>query len=244
MGLSIGVHLLLFVVASLSFVQKPESGMGTGKGLSVDLIAPSMPAPKAQPVSVPQKVRTKAPGPTPPQMAKPIVKPESGIPQTAEKPLPQPATATLNITMGSTYRVQATAEPLPTAAEPKTGPITSAPPSAAPSAPASTEPNDRTQEDGSPGLSVASRPDYLDNPTPDYPMLARRRGQEGTVIVRVDVDEKGKPTQVTLQKSSGFPLLDNAAVQAVKRWKFKPAKAAFFAVAATVDVPITFKLSK
>lgn len=84
--------------------------------------------------------------------------------------------------------------------------------------------------------------DYLDNPKPVYPRLARRMGEEGKAVLRVQVAASGLPTAVELHASSGSPRLDEAAMDAVRRWKFVPARRGDEAVAATVLVPIEFSL--
>lgn len=83
---------------------------------------------------------------------------------------------------------------------------------------------------------------YLSNPPPAYPMLARRRGIEGTVVVRAEVAASGECLRVELKKTSGAGMLDNAALDAVRGWRFVPAKRGSQAVVAWVEVPITFKL--
>ncbi len=83
---------------------------------------------------------------------------------------------------------------------------------------------------------------YLNNPPPTYPLAARRRGHEGTVIVRAEIGSDGGCRQAALKKGSGHALLDQAAVAAVRRWRFVPAKRGDTAVTAWVEVPITFKL--
>jgi protein TonB len=83
---------------------------------------------------------------------------------------------------------------------------------------------------------------YLSNPPPDYPVVARRRGQEGLVLLSVLVSETGLPKEVRLAKSAGTPVLDEAALEAVRGWKFVPARQGEKAVAAWVEVPIRFRL--
>lgn len=83
---------------------------------------------------------------------------------------------------------------------------------------------------------------YLSNPPPAYPLSARRRGIEGTVLVRAEVAAGGECQRVELKKSSGAEALDQAALEAVKKWRFVPAKRGNQAVVAWVEVPITFKL--
>lgn len=57
---------------------------------------------------------------------------------------------------------------------------------------------------------------------PVYPAMSRRLGEQGVATFRILVDEKGKPLEVSVLKSSGFPRLDDAAAQAIRKWKFVP----------------------
>jgi len=82
------------------------------------------------------------------------------------------------------------------------------------------------------------------NPPPTYPPDARARGEQGRVIVRVVVGADGLPQTVGLAVSSGYPLLDRAALRAVRRWRFVPAERDGKPVAAVIDVPIAFHLSR
>ena len=109
-----------------------------------------------------------------------------------------------------------------------------APPVAAPAPPAPPAPAPVTP----PSANAA----YLKNPAPEYPQMALRRGWEGTVLLRVEVLASGKPGQIQVQKSSGRQALDAAALAAVKRWSFVPAKQGDVAQAGWVSVPIDFKL--
>ena len=83
--------------------------------------------------------------------------------------------------------------------------------------------------------------DYLHNPAPAYPSYSRRMKERGTVFVLVQVSAQGNALQVTLHQSSGYDRLDEAALQAVKQWRFVPAKRGTTPVAASVVVPIQFK---
>ena len=89
---------------------------------------------------------------------------------------------------------------------------------------------------------TAARPDYLHNPPPDYPEDARINHQEGVVILLVDVGQDGNVLKVTLQRSSGYRRLDEAALRAAKDWKFKPGSAAGQPIRSKVEVPVRFKL--
>jgi protein TonB len=82
--------------------------------------------------------------------------------------------------------------------------------------------------------------DYLHNPKPVYPALSRRMNEEGRVLLKVRVSAQGAALDVTVSKTSGFPRLDAAAVDAVTRWRFVPARRGDEAVDSSVVVPITF----
>lgn len=81
------------------------------------------------------------------------------------------------------------------------------------------------------------------NPPPEYPRAARKHGYEGRVTVRATVAVDGVPREVTVASSSGHACLDEAAVEAVKRWRFEPARRGGAAVEGTVDVPFRFELT-
>jgi periplasmic protein TonB len=85
---------------------------------------------------------------------------------------------------------------------------------------------------------------YLDNPPPEYPAASRKLREAGRVLLRVWVSEAGRANQVELDTSSGFPRLDQAAIEAVRRWRFVPARQGDTPVPASVKVPITFELKK
>lgn len=84
--------------------------------------------------------------------------------------------------------------------------------------------------------------DYQQNPAPAYPALSRRMGEEGKVVLRVFVDPTGRPGQVEVKTGSGSPRLDQAAQEAVWRWKFVSARRGDEAIGAWVMVPIVFNL--
>ncbi|MBE9610627.1 energy transducer TonB [Chitinilyticum piscinae] len=84
---------------------------------------------------------------------------------------------------------------------------------------------------------------YLQNPPPDYPPEARRNGEEGSVVLRVEVNAQGRPENVGFRQRSGYRRLDEAARQAVLRWRFIPAQRNGQPVADTADVTLTFRLT-
>ncbi len=88
------------------------------------------------------------------------------------------------------------------------------------------------------------QPVVIRNTPPIYPETARRAGWEGRVTVRVEVSADGSPISVALEKSSGYGVLDQAALRAVKGWRFQPRTMGGVAMAGTVDVPVNFTLSR
>jgi protein TonB len=79
---------------------------------------------------------------------------------------------------------------------------------------------------------------------PIYPPASRRMDEQGAVRLRVLVDERGRPQEVEVAKSSGFPRLDEAAVTAVKRWVFAPATQGATAVSTWTQVSVVFQLTQ
>ncbi|WP_426179893.1 energy transducer TonB [Pseudomonas sp. TWRC1-2] len=142
--------------------------------------------------------------------------PPKPIPKPKPKPVPKPEP-----------------KPAPKPVEQPPAPPTPAPPAPpAPVAPPSP----------APVTPASANAAYLKNPAPEYPSLAQRRGWEGTVLLRVHVLASGKPGEIQIQKSSGRQQLDDAALTAVKRWSFVPAKQGDVAQDGWVSVPIDFKI--
>jgi protein TonB len=77
---------------------------------------------------------------------------------------------------------------------------------------------------------------------PRYPDSARRQGIEGTVSLKVRVTERGAVEEVQVEQSAGYPDLDRAAVEAVRRWGFSPARQGNQPMAVWVLIPVTFRL--
>jgi protein TonB len=84
---------------------------------------------------------------------------------------------------------------------------------------------------------------YASAPAPAYPRMAISRHMEGTVVLRVLVDETGKPVDVVVESTSGHSLLDRAARdQVMAKWRFQPAQVGGHLVQAWARVPVTFDL--
>ncbi len=104
-----------------------------------------------------------------------------------------------------------------------------------------------------PAPSVAARADqtitppvfnaaYLRNPPPRYPPAARRNSEEGTVVLRVLVTTDGTASRTELDRSSGSATLDGAALEAVRSWRFVPARRGTLNIEDWVRVPVVFRL--
>ncbi|KAA5845359.1 energy transducer TonB [Pseudomonas chlororaphis] len=182
----------------------------------------SRPAPPVVEPPPPQPVQPVVEPPPPvedelavkPPPPKPIPKPK---PQPKPKPVPKPEP-----------------KPAPKPVQQQPAPPQPAAPVAAPAPPAPPAP--------APVTPASANAAYLKNPAPEYPSLAQRRGWEGTVLLRVHVLASGKPGEIQIQKSSGRQQLDDAALSAVKRWSFVPAKQGDVAQDGWVSVPIDFKI--
>lgn len=185
--------------------------------------APTPELPVVPPQVPPMTIEFAAPAPPvveppPPAPAPPVVDELAAKPKPKPKPIPKPV-----------VKQAPKPQPKPVEAPPPAPVAAPAPPAPAPPAPAPVTP-------------ASANAAYLKNPAPEYPQMAQRRGWEGTVLLRVEVLPSGKPGQIQVQKSSGRDALDAAALAAVKRWSFVPAKQGDVAQTGWVSVPIDFKL--
>lgn len=96
--------------------------------------------------------------------------------------------------------------------------------------------------DAPPQAQVASTsaPVPIESPGPRYPPRALRRRESGEVMLRIEVDVRGRPARVEVASSSGSRELDRAATAAVRRWRFRPAMRAGEPVDGVVHVPVVF----
>ena len=167
------------------------------------------------------------PAPPPPKPEpKPVPKPEpKPVPKPTPKPTPKPAPKPEPAREVAPEAVPQTAPSVPTPPAPAVQ--QSAP---APEAPAPVTP---------PRTDAA----HLNNPAPQYPSLSRRLGEQGRVMLDVYILPDGSVGEIKLNKSSGFPRLDNAALQAVKNWKYVPAKRGNRPIAFWYVQPVSFVLN-
>lgn len=194
---------------------------------AVEVMLVAAPVPVApQPVEVIQPVKPSAPVPPPIVQAPPPVQPK---PQ--EIILPKPIEA-----------LQPIAAPTP----PPPKLIVEAPPTNAPVVfgdGSSARPGkDATSTPRQPEVRAA--PNYGKNPEPTYPVAARRRREQGLVLLTVKVNAQGRAASVELKRPSGFPVLDDAALRSVRDWEFEPARLGAISVESEIEVPVRFKLAE
>ena len=187
-------------------------------GVEVELVASAeqaseeVPAPTEEtPPTPPEPIEQPTPEPTPlPEEAPPLEERPEVLPEPQPTPAPQ--------------------HPAPKPPTPK--------PKKSAASPAG-KPNTSLQTtgpigSGSPNLN-ASQASFAKRPSLIYPVESRQAREEGTVVLRITVDSRGRPTNVAIIKGSGFPRLDRAAIEGAWRCRIRNAKAG-----ATLDVPLRF----
>ena len=92
-------------------------------------------------------------------------------------------------------------------------------------------------------IKADNRPYKLKNPKPNYPSAARRRGMQGMVLLSIKVNKKGFVEYIHIEKTSGFRVLDQSAVNSVSKWQFVPAKRENEFVSSVVEIPIRFQMN-
>ena len=110
------------------------------------------------------------------------------------------------------------------------------------------EKNEAKSPNPNSGVTVKANPNYshnyFHNLPPPYPELAKQMRQEGLVVLSVDVDREGKPSNVTIEQSSNYQMLDEAALKAVSHWRFQPGRIGDLPIESKVIVPIRFRLEE
>ena len=91
--------------------------------------------------------------------------------------------------------------------------------------------------------SVVIQARYRDTPKPNYPESARREGHEGRVLLRVLVDSHGRSKHVEINSSSGSDVLDKAAAETIRRWRFHPALYGDQPIESWLRIPVEFRLA-
>jgi periplasmic protein TonB len=173
----------------------------------------------------------------PPMPAPPIPKPSP------TKPRPQPPAP-----HAAAPAPKAIADPTPAPNAPVVNPTPPAPPApAAPPSPPAVAPAPPAPPAPAPEPKIelpSTDADYVNRPAPVYPPMSRRLGEQGKVVLRVQIGADGSALKVELQKSSGFDRLDEAAMTAVKKWRFKPGTRNGVPETMWYSLPINFESNK
>jgi protein TonB len=177
----------------------------------------------------------------------PISEPQP-LPMQAEPPRPRPAarprprpvampTPPAPVAPPSEFAVTALPElpPAPPAAEVQGAAPTVAAAPAAPPAPPGPEPAE-------PIVRPRSDAAHLSNPAPAYPAISRRLGEQGRVLLDVYILPDGSVGELRLRRSSGFARLDDAALRAVRHWRYVPARRGDEPIAYWYVQPLDFSL--
>src|SRR2546422_8726131 len=225
-ALSVGLHGLVgialgtFTLSTQVAPARREELGGTLVGLPPE--SPGSGAPLAR--TAPTQSVEQAAEPVPslhdvPRLLAPAPPPGVAFPETVAFSAPEPAEPPLSLTesMGSVPL----SRPLPVAMSGSAHLL-----------------RDTTAEAG----SVRSKVRFGNNPRPEYPRAAREAGLEGTTVLQVLVLSTGAFGSVTIHKTSGYAVLDEAALIAVKTWRFVPAMDGSFPLRSVVRLPIRFDL--
>jgi len=157
--------------------------------------------------------------------------PQTSHPRAASRPRGKPHPTTIALVDGA-----AKAETAGIEAAPKTPDVAPATTVATATAPRPSAVDARSGTSNAIGALAR----YRSNPAPAYPPACRRRHEEGVVLVSVQVEADGRPSSISLKQSSGHRLLDEAALDAVRRWTFEPALADGVPVSSIALVPVRF----
>ncbi|MDB5967602.1 MAG: energy transducer TonB [Hydrocarboniphaga sp.] len=160
------------------------------------------------------------------------VKPPEPLPPAPPEPLLKPKTRPVIASTRTTPVEDAIVAPPVTEPEPEPAvPVAAYSAAAEPSPPGQPEP---------PRFDMA----YLSNPQPGFPAMSKKLHEEGTVVLRVHVSAAGEALTVDVARSSGYGRLDDAALRAVRKWKFVPSKRGDTPVDGIAMVPMVFSLKK
>ena len=216
------IHLAVIGAATAFLVKPPEFAIDTGhNSVEVNLVAAAPdPVPPPPPIPEPQEPAETQP-PKPDDLTVPVAPP---VPPVPTPPPEQPPVAT---------------PPPPVVAPPKPHHI----PTIAKGDGSAPKPGkDAISAASDAGAIVDAKPDYLSNPPPVYPESSRREKQEGLVVLEAIINTEGRPDSISIQASSGFTPLDQSAVTAVRKWRFRPAELGSIKVKSRVVIPVRFRL--
>ena len=235
---SVLAHSLLLSAVPNKMVMAMPVGTDSTK-VSLNLVS----APAPQPT---EPVAAKPPPPAPVEAPKKVVKEETAVKKLVKKKQPEPKPEVKKVTKPAPKKtvekkVEQKVVKKPT---PVKKPIENDKPKAIEEVAKTAAP---TPEQAASGVNsepqLVTKPTFATRPSPvKYPRIAKRRGIEGQVLVEIWIDESGKQVKQNLLKSSGTEILDDAALEAIKRWRFSSHIVDGQAIAHRVQVPVRFKL--
>lgn len=233
------VGLVAWVTSSLGHTP-PKVVPPTIQGVLIPAEAPTPPQPLPTTPEPPAPPPPEPPPPEPPPPPPPEPPPpEPPKPKPEPKPKPKPKPPPAPPSEKAITVPDEAAEPPP--APPPVPPAASAPRSEQPPRPPSGPPGPPAEAPVTPPRVDAS---HLNNPAPQYPSLSRRMREEGRVLLDVHILPDGSVGEVRLRTTSGFRRLDDAAIAAVQRWRYVPARQGEKAIAYWYVQPIVFSLTQ
>ena len=252
---SIAVHVALLGAAAMA---APGIRVPVPEMLMVDLVAVEPPPPVVEAprvVEVPPAPKPKPltlPRPIAPTIPKVEAPPAPAVRESEPQPVQAPPPPVPPVVAATPSPTAEPARPAPPAAPASSAPASS---SGGPAASRAIEPGISWVESSPakagpavasipPGSGIASdaRPTGGYQVRPTYPASAKRLGVQGTTLLRVQVLENGRVGGLEVEQSAGHPDLDQAAIDAVRRWRFDPARRGDQAVAMWVRLPVEFRL--
>lgn len=240
------IHAVLLTMDTGWLIRRPPTPPRT-QVLTMQLVsrvpfspAAMNPLPASPPPLPPEP--EKSPVEKPVTKPKPVVKKPAALkkkPSEKVVPIPTPPVPApeMAIQEPKTQAPPSVEKAKPAASDPPPAPV----PPPFPAAPGDSDRTPRETANVSAAMVMAT-PRYSENPPPEYPAIARRRGYQGTVILEVFVKESGRVGNLRIAESSSHSLLDKAALKAVKRWKFQPGRRQGLPVAMWIRVPVDFRL--
>ena len=217
----VAVLLGISITGHTALAYKVSRARAAEPPVAAQSVSIEMEAPQVEPPKVPPPPPEREPPRPRPLVAahRPSVRPQFDPPAPVEQP---PATDE--------------PEPLAPALAPPPAPTgPPGPPATAPIAPIAKP---------APVIAAHEGANYLKNPRPAYPEIALRREWQGDVLLRVRVSPEGRAIEISVERSSGRDVLDQAAQEAVRGWSFVPSRQGGVAIAGWVTVPIVFRLQQ
>jgi periplasmic protein TonB len=175
----------------------------------------------------------------------PPAPPMPPAPQAVAQPQPTVQPTTSKPTQSTpTPAVQPTPTPVAITSSATTPESSAAAPTATATAPASAYAGSNVNAPPAPPkvTQPSTDADYLNNARPQYPAMSKRLNEQGKVVVRVLIGVDGSASQATIQTSSGFYRLDQAALSTVLSWRYVPGKRGGVPEAMWFDVPVNWVL--